>query len=274
LKPDENEILIPHGTIVAELGEKVLDIPIKMFGNRMGMIWEMHREENDKLLKEAGIRTPKTILPDEISCLSIAKFPGAKGGLGYFLCSSSEEFESKISELLNSKTISEEEAKTVQIQEYIVGVTMYPHYFYSLIHDRVEMLGIDRRYETNVDALGRVSQLEQNIDPSYKVVGNQPVIARESLLPEILDCGDRLLEASQKLFSPGLIGPFCIEMAITTDEIVAFEFTSRIVAGTSLYVSGSPYSQFLFGDEMSMARRIAREIKMALGQRRLNEFLT
>jgi 5-formaminoimidazole-4-carboxamide-1-(beta)-D-ribofuranosyl 5'-monophosphate synthetase len=136
------------------------------------------------------------------------------------------------------------------------------------------MLGIDRRYETNVDALGRISQEQLNITPSYKVVGNQPLIIRESLLPDILDYGDRLLESSRKLFSPGLIGPFCIELALTIEELVAFEFTSRIVAGTSLYITGSPYSKILFNEEMSMSRRIAREIKMAMGQRRLEELLS
>ncbi len=274
LKPDRDEIFIPHGTLIAALGEKISEIPFKIFGNREGMIWEMQREKNVKLLENAGIRTPQTLSLNEIKSLSIVKFPGAKGGAGYFLCSSSDEFEEKLSELLSSKTITEEDAKTIQIQEYITGVTMYPHYFHSLIYDRVEMLGIDRRYETNADALGRLSQNQSSINPSYKVVGNQPLIARESLLPQILDYGDRLITASQKLFPPGLIGPFCIEMAITPEKIIAFEFTSRIVAGTSLYISGSPYSKFLFGDEMSMARRIARELKMAMGQRRLEEFLS
>jgi len=274
VKPESDEIFIPHGTIIATLDEKALEIPIPIFGNRKGLLWEMKREKNLQLLQDAAIRTPKSMDYENINQPSIVKFPGAKGGEGYFLCSSKEEFERKISNLLNLGKISKKDVAEAQIQEYIVGVTMYPHYFYSIIYDRVEMLGIDRRYETNVDALGRISQEKMNINPSYKVVGNQPLIIRESLLPEILDYGDRLLESSKRLFSPGLIGPYCIELALTAEEMVAFEFTSRIVAGTSLYISGSPYSNFLFNEEMSMARRIAREIKMAMGQRRLEEFLT
>ena len=184
------------------------------------------------------------------------------------------EYEEKLASLLNQGKIQEDEVYGAQIQEYITGVTMYPHYFHSIIYDRVEMLGIDRRYETNADALGRLPQEKTNIAISYKVVGNQPLIIRESLLPTIIEYGEKLLIASQELFQPGLIGPYCIELALTPDEIIAFEFTSRIVAGTSLYVNGSPYSKILFNEEMSMARRISREIKMAMGQKRLDELIS
>ncbi|MCE7740878.1 MAG: formate--phosphoribosylaminoimidazolecarboxamide ligase [Candidatus Heimdallarchaeota archaeon] len=271
---DSQEIFIPHGTLIAALGDKLRDISIPMFGNREGMLWEMNRAKNQKLLETAGIRVPRTLKSDDITELAIVKFPGAMGGSGYFVCSSSDEFDTKINDLVSQNKISDYDIKNAQIQEYVTGVTMYPHYFYSGIYERVEMLGIDRRYETNVDALGRLSQNDHPVEPSYKVVGNQPLIARESLLPQILEHGDKLREASTNLFAPGLIGPYCIEMAITSEEIVAFEFTSRIVAGTSLYVNGSPYSKILFNEEMSMAKRIAREIKMAMGQRRLQEFLT
>ena len=274
MQPDSNEIFIPHGTLISMLNEKAAEVSLPIFGNRKSMLWEMNREKNHQLLEKAGIRTPKSYKIDDINRLCIVKFPGAKGGDGYFLCSSPSEYEEKLTDLINKGKIHKEEASGAQIQEYIAGVTMYPHYFKSVIYDRVEMLGIDRRYETNADALGRLAQEEVDIDLSYKVVGNQPLIVRESLLPFIIDYGDKLLSASEELFSPGLIGPYCIEFAVTPDEIVAFEFTSRIVAGTSLYVDGSPYSKILFNEEMSMARRIAREIKMAMGQRRLDELLS
>ncbi|MHA1399000.1 MAG: formate--phosphoribosylaminoimidazolecarboxamide ligase [Candidatus Heimdallarchaeaceae archaeon] len=270
---EQDEVFIPHGTIIAMMGEKAVDISIPMFGNRDGMLWEMKREKNLQLLETARIRTPYSYSPNKINSLCIVKFPGAKGGQGYFLCSSQQEYEQKITELLKNRVITKEEAEKAQIQEYVAGVTMYPHYFYSPIYDRVEMLGIDRRYETNADALGRLSQAQTNIQPTYNVVGNQPLIARESLVPKILGYGDNLRDASIELFSPGLIGPYCIEMALTPDEIIAFEFTSRIVAGTSLYVSGSPYSKILFNEEMSMARRIAREIKLAKKKNRMKEIM-
>ncbi|MHA1778612.1 MAG: DUF1246 domain-containing protein, partial [Candidatus Heimdallarchaeaceae archaeon] len=82
---DEDTILIPHGTLIATLGEKALEIPMAIFGNREGMKWEMKRELNNQLLKHANIRTPKIFeKPEKIDRLAIVKFPGAKGGAGYF----------------------------------------------------------------------------------------------------------------------------------------------------------------------------------------------
>ena len=47
-------------------------------------------------------------------------------------------------------------------------------------------------------------------------------------------------------------------------DIVVFEFSGRIVAGTNIYVGGSPYSQLYWDEPMSTGRRIAREIKLAV----------
>ena len=60
-------------------------------------------------------------------------------------------------------------------------------------------------------------------------------------------------------------GPFCIEGVYDSNaNFIAFEFSARIVAGTNLYVSGSPYSDLLFDTPMSMGRRISLEIKRAI----------
>ena len=48
-----------------------------------------------------------------------------------------------------------------------------------------------------------------------------------------------------KLFG-GMIGPFCLETIVNDDlEFVVFEISSRIVAGTNVHVSGSPYSDLI-----------------------------
>ena len=54
----------------------------------------------------------------------------------------------------------------------------------------------------------------------------------------------------------------------------AFEFSARIVAGTNIYMDGSPYYGLLYGESISMGRRIAREIKDAKSQNRLDEIIT
>ena len=50
---------------------------------------------------------------------------------------------------------------------------LYIHYFYSPLEDRLEIMSMDRRYETNVDSLGRIPAAAQegmDVSPSYVVV--------------------------------------------------------------------------------------------------------
>jgi len=53
-----------------------------------------------------------------------------------------------------------------------------------------------------------------------------------------------------------------------------FEFSARIVAGTNMYVNGSPYTTFIYNEPMSMGRRIAREIKKADEQNKIDVIVT
>ena len=70
-------------------------------------------------------------------------------------------------------------------------------------------------------------------------------------------------------------GPFCIEGIYDENaKFTAFEFSARIVAGTNIYMDGSPYYGLLYGESISMGRRIAREIKDAKSQNRLDEIVT
>ena len=69
--------------------------------------------------------------------------------------------------------------------------------------------------------------------------------------------------------------PFCIEGIYDENaKFTAFEFSARIVAGTNIYMDGSPYYGLLYGESISMGRRIAREIKDAKSQNRLDEIIT
>ena len=261
-----NAILIPHGSFVEYLSpariENELKVPI--FGNRAVLNWESDREKEREWLVRADLRLPREFKsPAEIDLLVIVKFPGAKGGKGYFLAGSPEEFERKIRKMkLRGK-------EKFTLQEYVIGTRFYPHYFYSPLTERLELLSIDIRYESNIDGLARLSSLLEDLHPvlSFVVTGNLPVVVRESLLQQVLGMGLRVVKASQELFSPGLTGPFCIETVCTEDlEFVAFEISARIVAGTNLYINGSPYSQLLYHEPMSTGRRISREIKNALKQ--------
>ncbi len=277
---EENAIMIPHGSLIAYVGvENIKKLELPIFGNRILISYEGDRKLEREWLTKAGLKMPKEFKdPREIDRLVIVKFAGAKGGRGYFLASSYDEYKKKVDELLARGKITEDDIRTSTIQEYVFGVNMYFSYFYSPLNDEVEFFGIDRRYETNVDNIGRIparDQLNTNIEPSYVVVGNFPLVARESLLPKILEIGDNVVEISKKIAYPGLIGPFCIETMVTDRlEIIAFEISVRIVAGTNVFTQGSPYSYLLYGDNVSMGKRIAMEIKRAVEENRIKDIVT
>jgi 5-formaminoimidazole-4-carboxamide-1-(beta)-D-ribofuranosyl 5'-monophosphate synthetase len=149
--------------------------------------------------------------------------------------------------------------------------------FYSPISKRgwkagrghLELLGIDRRIESNIDELHRFGftrdeMEEAGIVRSFVVTGNEPMVVRESLLDRVFEMGEGVVDTSIELFDPGIIGPFCLETILTPElEFYVFEISARIVAGTNLYPMGSPYTPFLYPVAMSTGRRIAREIKVA-----------
>lgn len=267
---DEKVILVPHGSFFTAFGvDKLLNLKAMYFGNRHVLPWEESRQKQRQWLSQAGLTLPRIYeSPDEIDGPTIIKFHGAGGGRGYFLAHTPEEFKSKI---------KAHPGKSYIIQEYIVGAPMYIHYFYSPLTKELEVMSMDKRYETNVDSIGRISardQLDLEIETSYNIMGNMPVVVRESMLPAIFEMGQQVVDASQKLEPHGLFGPFCLETIVTPElEFYVFEISARIVAGTNPYINGSPYTDLRYAEPMSTGRRIAREIKNALEQNRLDEVL-
>ncbi len=273
-----NAILIPHGSLNAYLSmDHVLNnLLIPMFGNRTLLSWEIDRNRQRQWLSEAGLKLPKEFSnPEEIDRLVIAKFPGARGGKGYFLANSPKTFEKKAQRMLRRGLLRYEDLKRIYLQEYVMGVNVYFHYFRSVIRHDVELLGMDRRYESAVDSLGRIpakEQLELGLVPTYTVVGNIPITLRESILPEALRIGDNVVRQSEEIASPGVLGPFCLETIITDNlEVFTFEISARIVAGTNVGIGTSPYAYLKWGENMYMGRRIAKEIREAIEGDRLED---
>jgi 5-formaminoimidazole-4-carboxamide-1-(beta)-D-ribofuranosyl 5'-monophosphate synthetase len=273
-----NTILIPHGSFTAYLStNEIADrLYVPLFGNRELLRWEADRERQRRWLQKAGLTLPETFKnPNEIQGLVIAKFPGAKGGRGYFLANSPESFRQKAQDMIKRGHLTKEDLERIHLQEYVIGVNVYPHYFHSLLENEVELLGVDKRYESAIDNLGRMpasEQLQINVNPTYTIVGNIPITLRESLLPELLKMGDNVVKTSKEIAPPGIIGPFCLETVITDNlKIYTFEISARIVAGTNVGIGTSPYAYLKFGERMWMGKRIAREIKQATENNRLEE---
>ncbi|MBR9690157.1 formate--phosphoribosylaminoimidazolecarboxamide ligase [Candidatus Woesearchaeota archaeon] len=268
---DENAVLVPHGTLAAYTDvDEIKKSKLMYFGSKDILKWEVSRTKQQHWLKKAGLRQPKIFKrPEDIDRSVIVKFYGAEGGKGYFLANSKEDFDKKI---------QAHKGKRYILQEYIIGVPVYNHYFQSPMLDRLELMGFDKRYESNVDSLGRISARDQialkSVDPSYVITGNIPLVVRESFLSEAIDIGENIVKSSQKLAKRGMFGPFCAETIITPEkEIFTFEVSARIVAGTNPYIPTSPYSYMLWDEQMSTGKRIAREIKLAIENNELNKVL-
>ena len=278
LLKENNSILIPHGTLIAQMKqEQIESIQTPIFGNKHILGWESDRLLKEQLMKEAKFDLPKSISsPKEIESLVIAKRHGAAGGKGYFLASSEEEYNKKRDNLINQGLILGD--SDLYLQEYSSGVLAYLQFFYSPLEKEIEFFGVDKRHESDIDGLARIpaeNQLKSNDIPSFNVIANSPLVLRESLLDNVYTMGENFVEASAKLVPPGMNGPFCIEGVYDQDtQFKVFEFSARIVAGTNMYVNGSPYTTFMYNEPMSMGRRIAREIKKAEKQNEIDVVVT
>ena len=272
----KNVVVIPHGSFVEYMSTPVFEKwGVPTFGNRMVLDWESDREKEREWLTSAGVKMPRII--DDATKIDkpvLVKYHGAKGGRGFFIAKDYAEFKMGI-----------DHDKKFHIQEYILGTRYYVHFFYSPIKSTgytlskgsLELLSMDRRDESNIDEmykLGSVEELKRHgFFPSFVVTGNIPIVARESLLPKFFDIGERIIERSFELFG-GIIGPFCVESIITDQmEVIVFEVSARIVAGTNPFITGSPYSDMI-QPELSTGRRIAQEIRAGIDGGLLNDIIT
>ncbi len=272
---EQAAIVVPHGSFVEYLGAELfgkLDVPV--FGNRAVLGWEYDREKEREWLESAGVAMPRRYADaSEVDGPVIVKYFGAKGGKGFFLAKNRRALEG-----------FRPEGPHV-IQEYILGTRYYMHFFYSPLSDRgyrvghgsLELLGMDRRDEANIDELYKLGAQEEllkaGLRPTFVVTGNVPVVLRESLLERAFETAARIVERSIELFG-GMVGPFCVEGIMTEElQFKVFEISTRIVAGTNLFISGSPYSD-LVAPDLSTGRRIAKEILLARSEGRLAEILS
>ncbi|WP_148678661.1 formate--phosphoribosylaminoimidazolecarboxamide ligase [Thermoproteus uzoniensis] len=259
---ENNAVLIPHGSYVEYVGwRQALEAPVPTFGVRRLIEVEADQYKKMDLLRRAGIPIPRSYAPEEVDRPVIVKLFGAKGGRGYFLARNREELVQRLREV----------KEPYIIQEYVFGVPAYYHFFASPMYVRVELFGMDVRYETNVD--GRTFGL---VEPTFVVVANLPLVLRESLLPTVQKYGEAFADAVREALGEEMKGPYSLESIIRDDlSIVVFEFSGRIVAGTNVYMGvGSQYSVLYFDEPMDMGERIAHELQLARERGRLEDVVS
>lgn len=281
---EKNTVILPHGSFVEYIGADNLlkDFRVPIFGNRTSLKWEGTRRKQREWLKKAGLDLPKRYKnSSEIDEKVFVKFSGARGGRGFFTAESEQDFEEKLKIRLEKGLIEEKDLENIAIQEFVPGIRYYPHYFYSLFVEKgakvsdgaIEILGMDRRVEPIDESFRGIPNIPLEFF-DYTVTGNEPLVIREKLLVDLIKIGTKVINASEEIFPPGIIGPFCLETVYHPNRgFTAFEISGRIVAGTNLFPMGSPYSVYYFEEPMSTGRRIAREIKEGIKKEKLSKII-
>jgi 5-formaminoimidazole-4-carboxamide-1-(beta)-D-ribofuranosyl 5'-monophosphate synthetase len=281
---DLNTVFVPNRSFSVYVGydniEQKFNVPL--LGNRSILRSEErnYRKNQYYLLQKAGIPTPKTFkTPDEIDRLVIVKVPEKERSIerAFFYASSPEEFKKKAEERIKKGIIARESLEKAVIEEYVLGAKFNANYFWSPLADELDLLGFDRRIQTDLDGvldLPASEQLELNIATQNVEIGHMGVTMRESQLGKIFEAGERFVNVCKKEYPPGMIGLFGLQGAVAKNlEFYVFDVSPRS-PGCPCVEPTSPYMKYKYGMEVGPGRRVAMEIKRAIKENRLGEIVT
>lgn len=292
LLQDRNAIFVPNRSFTSYCSLDAIenDFLVPLFGSRNLLRSEERDEEKSYywLLERAKLPAPEKIEdPKDIDGLVIVKLHHKVKKLerGFFTAATFQEYKEKSQVLLKQGVISKEDLKMARIERYIIGPIFNFDFFYSPLEDdaeKIELLGIDWRFETSLDGhvrLPAVQQLtltEEQRLPEYIVVGHNSATLRESSLRDVFDLAERYVKATQQYHPPGIIGPFTLQTAVDKDlRFWIYDVAPRIGGGTNVHASvGHPYGNSLWRRPMSTGRRIALEIRRGIDRGRLAELVT
>ncbi len=255
---------------------------VPLFGNKYLLKYEERAKRPNQydLLKEANIRFPQHFLsPKNIDRLVIVKVSekDRPWERAFFLCRDEKSFLQTSRAMLRSGKITAPALERAVIEEYAVGVAVNFHFFYSPIRKRLELLGTDTRRQTNIDGLVRLpAAYQKNVTVSFEETGHIAVTVVESMLEEAFAMAERFIKATQTLVPPGIIGPFALQAIIVSGkrkkEIVVVDVSPRMPGSPG--IAATPYSGYLYGESVSMGRRIAMEIHDATEHNALEKITT
>ena len=284
-----NAIFVPHRSFEVYINdynaiEKKFKVP--MFGNRFLLKIEERGVKPNQydLLDKADIRYPKQFKdPKEIDRLCIVKVLEKMRGFerAFFLVENYDQYKLESDDKLLKGKITKEQLKAAVIEEFIVGVQVNFNFFYDPINERLELIGTDTRRQTNIEGLVKTPapyqrSIMEKIEVKYEEAGHIAVTVLESLLEDAFVIGERFVKASQEMVKPGVIGPFGLQTVITAGppkkEIIVFDVSPRMPGSPGIFAT--PYSGYLYGQNISMGKRVAMEIKQALEKGKLEEVLT
>lgn len=287
---NKNVIFIPHRSFEVYLDfnyqaiEKSFKVPI--FGNRnLLKIEERGTKPNQyDLLDQAKIPYPFQFTnPEKIDRLCLIKVLEKERGFerAFFLAENYHDYKKQVSENLKKGTFTKKQLQSAVIEEFIVGVHVNFHFFYSPVNNRLELMGTDTRRQTNLEGIMRIPSIYQEkilerVPVKYEEAGHIAVTVLESLLEQAFELGERFVKASQELYPPGIIGPFALQSIVTAGppkkQIIVIDVSPRVPGSPG--ISATPYNRYLFGKSLSVGERIGMEIKEAIKLNQLDNILT
>ena len=281
---DLNTVFVPNRSFSVYAGYEAIEnqFAVPLMGNRSMLRTEERNTPRNQLylLQKAGIATPKTFKsPSEIDRLAIVKVPEKERAIerAFFYASSPEEYEKTAQKRIKQGIITAEALKNSVIEEYVIGAKFNANLFWSPLTDEIDLLGFDRRIQTDLDGildLPAQEQLELNIPTQNIEIGHMGATMRESQIEKIFDSAEKFVNTCKKEYPPGMVGLFALQGAITKDlEFYVFDVSPR-VPGCPCVEPTSPYMKYKYGIEVGPGRRVAMEVKRALKEGRLAEVVT
>ncbi len=288
----EDVVFIPNRALTSyvRIDSVENDFLVPFFGSRNLLRSEERGEGRDYywLLDKARLPYPERIKsPEDIDSLVIVKLHHAKKKLerGFFTAASYDEYKEKSAELVKRGVITEDLLKGARIERYVIGPVFNLNFFYSPLEEeaeKIELLGIDWRFETSLDGhvrLPAAQQLTLNENqriPEYTVCGHNSATIRESLLEKAFELAEKYVKATQEYYKPGIIGPFCLQTCVDKDNnFFIYDVAPRIGGGTNVHMAvGHPYGNSLWRKKVSTGRRVAMEVRRAIDEERLGEIVT
>jgi 5-formaminoimidazole-4-carboxamide-1-(beta)-D-ribofuranosyl 5'-monophosphate synthetase len=281
---DLNTVFVPNRSFSVYAGYEAIEqkFSVPLMGNRYLLKTEERTAPKNQLwlLKEAGIKMPRAFKsPEEIDCPVIVKVPekGRSIERAFFYASNPEEYEQEAEKRIKAGIITREALQQSIIEEYVIGAKFNANYFWSPLTDEIDLLGFDRRIQTDLDGvldMPAKEQLALNIATQNIEIGHMGATMRESQLEKIFEAAERFVAICKKEFPPGMIGLFALQGAVTKDlEFRVFDVSPR-VPGCPCVEPTSPYMKYKYGVEVGPGKRVAMEIKRAIRKHRLAEVVT
>lgn len=285
-----NSIFIPNRSFEAYLHfdyKKIEnEFKIPMFGNKYLLKIEERgsRPNQYDLLDQANIRYPKQFSdPKKIDRLCLVKVLEKARGFerAFFLAESYEEYKKKVRESLDQKIFTEEQIRSAVIEEFVIGVQVNFNFFYSPLSNRLELLGTDTRRQTNIEGFLKIpavyqKDVSEKVSLKYEEAGHIAVTVLESMLEQAYRMGEDFVKACRKLYPPGVIGPFALQAIMIPGppkkDIVVIDVSPRMPGSPG--IAATPYSGYLYGQSMSVGKRVAMEIRNALELGTLGKIVT